>query len=349
MRTLMGLLAVAILIGSVVGASWMLNHSPATTGTLPSAEAEKDLPPMIIAFGEIDVEPGVAQLYPEQQGRIVDLIAEGVKVAKGDVLLEVDGALARTQVAMADAALLAAQRELEEAKSLPQKHQLDIKQQVANIEAMKHKRESIDADLKNKQELLKSNIGATSKLLVTSIEESRKQMDEAIKAEDAKLEQLKLLNPQLKIDQAQANVTVKEAERDRAKIALEKCKLRAPDDGLVLRVLAHKGEVLGPNPSAPAIQFAPDAPKIVRAEVMQEWGHKVHLGQKCVIEDDTYKGPRWEGKVRSMAEVYGPKRKRIIEPFMLNDVRTLECIVAFTTPQPAVRIGQRVRVKIEIN
>ena len=35
------------------------------------------------------------------------------------------------------------------------------------------------------------------------------------------------------------------------------------------------------------------------------------------------------------------------DPLQLNDVRTLECIIAVETGQPPLRIGQRVRVVLE--
>jgi len=75
--------------------------------------------------------------------------------------------------------------------------------------------------------------------------------------------------------------------------------------------------------------------------------HKIHVGQEVTIQDDVYKGPEWQGRVKSISAWYAPKRIRIIEPFMTNDVRTLECIVEFTGGQSPVRIGQRLRVKIK--
>ena len=37
----------------------------------------------------------------------------------------------------------------------------------------------------------------------------------------------------------------------------------------------------------------------------------------------------------------------LLEPGQLNDVRTLECIIALEPDQPPLRIGQRVRVVID--
>jgi hypothetical protein len=102
-----------------------------------------------------------------------------------------------------------------------------------------------------------------------------------------------------------------------------------------------------------AIEFLPTSPIIVKAEVLQEWGSYVKVGQDVVIEDDTYKGPKWTGKVRTISQWYARTRSPIIEPFQMNDVRTLECLIEDIRPdeknltQP--RIGQRVRAKIKID
>jgi hypothetical protein len=37
----------------------------------------------------------------------------------------------------------------------------------------------------------------------------------------------------------------------------------------------------------------------------------------------------------------------ILEPFMVNDVRTLECVIDINPGGPPMRIGQRVRVTIQ--
>ena len=124
--------------------------------------------------------------------------------------------------------------------------------------------------------------------------------------------------------------------------------ITAPSDGYVLRTHVRKGETLGPNPRAPAIEFLPDAPIIIRAEVLQEWGRYVKAGAEVTIEDDTYKGPEWKGVVKKVGGWYATTRSPIIEPFRYNDVRTLECIIEVEKVGPEMRIGQRVRAKIKM-
>ena len=80
---------------------------------------------------------------------------------------------------------------------------------------------------------------------------------------------------------------------------------------------------------------------------MQEWGRYIRVGEKVDIEDDTYHGPHWKGTIKSVSEWYAPIRHPVIEPFRMNDVRTLDCVIAVENAEGA-RIGQRVRAKISI-
>src|SRR5205085_2028076 len=127
-------------------------------------------------------------------------------------------------------------------------------------------------------------------------------------------------------------------------------KVRAPSDGYVLRVNVHKGEILGPSPRMHALEFLPEGPVIVRAEILQEWARFVKEGQEVTIEDDTYLGPTWKGVIKQKKGWFAPIRNPVVEPFRYNDVRTLECVIELKgagTVDPI--IGQRVRAKIKVD
>jgi multidrug resistance efflux pump len=122
----------------------------------------------------------------------------------------------------------------------------------------------------------------------------------------------------------------------------------APSDGTVLRVHVNPGEILGPSPTRPAIEFLAKGALIVRGEVLQEWANRVKIDQDVEITDDTYQGPTFKGKVYALSPWFTQKRNLIIEPFTYNDVRFLECLVKVTSEgELPLRVGQRVRVKIK--
>jgi multidrug resistance efflux pump len=139
---------------------------------------------------------------------------------------------------------------------------------------------------------------------------------------------------------------VLEARRDQAQQALADCAMRAPQSGTVSRLLAAPGDVLSTQSPRPALLFCPDAPRLVRAEVAQEFAGRVSLGQPVRIEDDVIGGATWQGKVLRIADSYRQRRPNPSEPAQLNDVRTLEVLVALESGPVAPRLGQRVRLRI---
>lgn len=335
---------ILLLAGSLLGANYVLNGAHPVSASKPEVE-KPQTPYGIVALGFSDIEAGVASLYPVQQGRVVELAEEGRSVKKGDLLLRVDNRAAEYRLREAKADVAAAREMSRQAESVPQQYQEKLKQQELAIEANKNKRAIFEQEYKIKQKIF-NEIRSTENEKILA-EEKVKAQDAVIAAEEAKLRELKLIDPKVDVERARADLAAKEARLEQAKLALEECDLRAPSDGMVLRVLCHLHELLTTGAKAPAIQFAPNGPKIIRAEVLQEWASKVKVGQDVSIADDTFAGPTWTGKVKRISPWFAHKRSVIIEPFMFNDVRTLECLVEVTSEETPLRIGQRVRVTIQ--
>jgi HlyD family secretion protein len=341
------IIGLVLLLGTVLGTGWFLNHSPAG-GDASYTETDKG-PLVTVCIGQVDADPGVTKLFPLVQGRVLEVVAEGKEVKKDDVLLRLDSRMAEYKLREAQADLAAAKELQAQAAKLPEHQKRKMEQQEAALEAVKHQREAVFREYKVKEELFKdNNISVNIKV---AYEEMVKRLDSMVKAEEAKLEELKLFNsqPQADINRALADVAAKEARLDQAAFALKECNLVAPADGTVLRVLVRPGELLGTNPTGPAIQFCPSGPTIIRAEVLQEWAYRVENGQEVAIEDDTFAGHSWRGRVKHVSNWFADKRNKIFEPYMVNDVRTLECIIEVTSEGRPLRIGQRVRVKIKQN
>ena len=141
-------------------------------------------------------------------------------------------------------------------------------------------------------------------------------------------------------------MNAKQARLDQARRGEDECLLKAPAEGTVLRVLVGAGEVLGAQPKQPAVLFCPKGPRIIRAEVEQEFAAGVAIGQAATIQDDTTAGFTWRGKVSRISDWYTHRRSIIQEPLQFNDVRTLECIIQLDEGQPQPQIGKRVRVSL---
>lgn len=345
------IVGILLLIATFVGVR-MLVETSSTPGNNKKDETEATASPKeVYAWGYFEVEKGIAFLYPRQFGLVVDVKGEDakVKVKKGDVLLQVDDKLAVFKAREAEVDVRAGETQLEEAKNLTKLYELQAAQQKSAVEAAKSEIERFKLEIESKLASLdeKSPLAKTYRDLAKF---GHDQLTEKKKAEEAKLKQIELQDADLKIKQAKADLDARQVRWEQAKEMVNHFQITAPSDGYVLRVNVHKGETLGPTPRIHAIEFIPDAPVIVRAEVLQEWARFVKEGQEVTIEDDTYKGPEWKGTVKEVKGWFAPIRNPVIEPFRFNDVRTLECVIDVKSggASPPL-IGQRVRARIRVD
>jgi multidrug resistance efflux pump len=336
---MMGLIALVFSAGGAV----MLAHGP-RAGAAADTLADRDAPlPRVVCFGHVDAEEGIASLYPLVAGRVTAVpVRENTEVKAGAELVRLDDEIAQLRVREAEADCDAAREQRAQADKLQDQHRLKLAQQKAAIEAIGQRLAGGREIMARKRELEKGQ--HVSPREVRAAEALVKELEAVQRAENNKLEELNLNDPDAAIRRAQAELDAKQSRLEQARRGVKECTLTAPADGLALRVLVRPGEVLGPQPRQPAVLFCPMGPRIVRAEIEQEYAGKVALGQVASVQDDTTASMTWRGKVVRISDWYTHRRSVLQEPFQFNDVRTLECIVALDKDQPNLRIGQRVRV-----
>jgi multidrug resistance efflux pump len=339
----------ALLAVSAASTGWILHYS--TPGGGCAEEGEKDAAALpgaqdVVCFGHVDLEHGVTSLYPLQPGRVAEvLVRENEAVAAGAVLLRLDGRAARTRCDEARAALEAAEIRLAQAEKLPDQHRTRLAQQQAAIEAVRQRLSAARRLLVRKQELLAAQHLSAEE--VAAAADQIKEVEALERAEQGKLAELQLNDPALEMRRARAEVAAIQARLEEARLALDECQLKAPKAGTVLRILVNPGDVLSGQPKQPAVLFCPHGPRLIRAEVDQEFAGRVAAGQAARIEDDASLGATWRGQVARLSDWYTQRRSTLLEPLQFNDVRTLECLIAVDPGQKPLRIGQRVRVTIK--
>jgi multidrug resistance efflux pump len=330
-----------LLAASAGSAVLLINRSVASDPTPPTAP---EGPRPVVCFGHVDVESGVTSLYPVQPGRVAAVfVKETEKVSAGKVLLRLDDRAATLRVAEAKAALQAAQAALALAKQLPGQHQFKLSQQKDAIEATEHRLAMAKYVLARKMRLAGINQGNDEEIVAA--QEQVKELEVLLRSERGKYDELLRQDPEAEMRRANAEVALAQARVDQALAALDECDLKAPRNGEVLRLLTDVGDVLSATPKQPAVLFCPDAPRLVRAEVDQEFAGQVALGLSAVIEDDTQPGVAWRGRVLRLSDWYTQRRSVLMDPLQFNDVRTIECLVSLEG-EPPPRIGQRLRVRI---
>jgi multidrug resistance efflux pump len=331
---------IGVLLTSAVSATWALQQPE------PAASPQKSVAALtVVALGYVDLERGVASLAPLQSGRVAELIVqENDRVESGAALLRLEDTQARLHVSEAKVALETALAQLTSARKMPEQHAARVEQQRAAVEAAEQRVAAARALLNRKRQLLKLNQISPEDL--TAAEDQAQELHAAAQAESAKLHELQLHDPSLDVRQAELNVSAMQAKLDQAQHALDECTLKAPQAGSVLRILVGIGDIITPQTKQPAILFAPNGPRLVRAELDQEFASHVHEGQAVVVDDDAPSGQHWTGHVLRVADWYHSRRTILKEPAPPLDVRTVECLIELDPGQVQPRLGQRVRATI---
>ena len=345
--SLIWLCGITVLMCSLAGTGLVLRTRAGDSPPKAESAAASAQPAgaSVVCFGHLDVEPGVTALYPVRPGRVTEvLVHEDDAVKAGTVLFRIDDRSANFLVRQAQEDLKAAELQLADARKIPEQHALKIAQQQQAVVGTQHRLAGARHLLEHSRNLQKGQLVSSEE--VGAAAERAKELEAAEAAENEKLRELKLLDPTAQVERAEADVRAKRARLEEAQYAVDECSVKAPVDGKVLRLLVGVGDVLSTQPRQPAIQFCPAGPRIVRAEVEQEFASRVEKGQIALIQDDSSAGPSWRGKVVRLSDWYTHRRSMLQEPLQFNDVRTLECIVELDPGQPTPRVGQRVRVTL---
>jgi multidrug resistance efflux pump len=337
------LLGLSCLIVCVASANEPQESSPTkAVGESPSASPATA---GVACLGYVDLESSVTSLSPVQTGRVAEvLVHENDQVPAGKVLLRLDDASARLQVAEADVALKKAQCRLTYVRNLPEQQQARLQQQREAAAAAADRAAAARSLSSHKEKLAAIRQLAAEEL--AAARDEVKQYEAMARAEISRLAELRLTDPAEEVRQAELDVKALTIRLEQARHNLDECALKAPQAGTVLRILAGPGDILPRQAGQPALLFAPQGRRIVRAELDQEFVSRVHADQPALIRDDSPSGIAWRGKVLRVADWYTQRRNLTYDSAQIRDGRTAECLIALDANQPEPRLGQRVRVTI---
>jgi multidrug resistance efflux pump len=356
-KTLAILLGIIALIALPTG--WSLapylpsvdkNFSATQESYKPQAETDRKV---VVCYGYADLEGGITSLHPSQLGRVAEvLVKDNDTVAADAILLRLDDSAARFRVAEAKALVDKAVAQLDQAKKAPEQHRSKIAQQQAAIKMARTRIVGAQYLLAARRIQQKTDrIGryrddpVLEQEIASSVEKVKELMETA-KMEQENLNILETRDPSADVEHARAEVATMRARLNQAEQVLEEHVLRAPQAGKVERVFVTQGEWLNPQSKKTAIQFCPNKPRIIRADVEQVFALRAEEGQPALVEDDGRSGKSWRGHVMRMSDWYTQRRLVAEEQLQLKDVRTLECLIELEPGQAPLRIGQRVRVTI---
>ena len=337
------LIALLCLVAPIAGVAWWLNRPNGSAP--PPSPALVDLD--VVCLGRVDGEKPVIELEPAMPGKVVKVTEniEGKHVDANQALLELDNRSIQLRVKEAEAGIKAAEIDVEAARQELKLYPIRKTNQEAAVAAATDRVLTTRRLFEEKKAA--RTFGTVTPAELAAAESEVKQSEHLEGAEKARLEELKLSDPTLKLRAAEVKQTLASIAHSRALKALDDCVLRAPVAGIVLRMQVSVGESLAPGVSIQPIVFRPDGPLVVRAEIQQEFIGRVTRGMRASVRDDARGDSQtWTGTVQSVGQLVAPKKSILREPGEVNDVRTVECVIALDGNPTGLLVGQRMRVRI---
>jgi HlyD family secretion protein len=141
---------------------------------------------------------------------------------------------------------------------------------------------------------------------------------------------------------ADADVTAAEKTVNVATEKLQKCTVRAPISGTVLRIMTRVGESYSTLVPRPLFSLADDSIRRVRAEVDERDVGLVKLGQRAIVSADGFPGRQFDGRVTGLAHVMGRKSVLSGDPAEKVDRDILEVMIELDQSAKELPIGLRV-------
>jgi multidrug resistance efflux pump len=329
--------AFTLLVGAGV---WLDQESRPEIHTTPARQKIDT----IFACGRIEGATPDVELRFERSGRITEVcVQEGDFVEAGTVLLRLDNAAARQQVALKQAELHLAQAELlrlqngaheqerAEAKSLWQAREADWNRAKLNWERSVTFREK---KVVTKEEL----------------EQDQGELDRLTAEVQAARARYERLNAPAREDEQQAAAARCEsalAQLELAQTELAKTELTAPSAGQVAWIGHEAGELTGPTVNEPAITLVDTRRLRVRAFIEELDVPKIKLAQTAQVFVDGWQSAKLEAHITQLAPRMSRKQAWSDRPDERSDLKTREVLLDLET-NAALLPGLSVEVEIRI-
>ena len=157
---------------------------------------------------------------------------------------------------------------------------------------------------------------------------------------DQTQDQVKLLRSEIAV--AESAVATAERRLKVAEFEIEQRTVRSPANGRIVRRTARAGDCVSTLNVTPLFQFAPDTPRIVRAELEERYLNEITPGQAAEITLEADESRRYPATVLRLGLVVG-QRTPSDDPSEKQDNRVVECVLSLATAE--LLIGQRVIVR----
>ncbi len=215
-----------------------------------------------------------------------------------------------------------ARQEDDEARLQVQRASAEVRQAAAQIAATQVQIRTAQREYDRLSRLVASNYVAAQK------------MDQARDA---------IATAQANLGAQQAAVSTARARLGEAQYNLELTIIRAPMSGVIVRRYANPGAGASTLNVSNMFDLEPDAPRIVRAEIVEASIPAVAVGQEVEIVPEADETKLYTGRVLRRAAMFGARKLQSDDPSERSDERVVEVVVS--AEGAPLLIGQRVLVK----
>jgi HlyD family secretion protein len=294
---------------------------------------------LIVGPGRVEPVSEEIEISAELPGRLrTVLVEEGQRVKAGEVIAELEAADYRAQLDAAHARLALARAELERVVNGARREERDeARAAAAQAEAVLSQAR---VEMQRRENLFRD--GAIPR---EELERADRDLRVARARHDELGERQRLVDAAARhedVDRARASVALAGAEAAEARALLEKTRVRAPIDGVILRRHLQAGESLAVTPAPTAIVTMADVTRLrVRMDVDETDIAGARIGQPAWVTADAYGTRRFTGRVIRISEMFGPKNVRTDLPAERQDTKVLETLIELDAGQ-SLPIGLRV-------
>ncbi|MCX7699346.1 MAG: HlyD family efflux transporter periplasmic adaptor subunit [Gemmataceae bacterium] len=355
---LLWVVVLMVTLAGIVGANRLMHVPVFVRQTERTAQPPVTPPraPAVVATGVVVPEGDIVPLIPSVKGEVKEVLVKTDDVVKkGQVLLRMDRELALETLREAEAGVEFAEGQLEEAKAGLRKYEIQREIQLKKIEARQKELAAAMAELDHLEREVERarQLNVSLPPTVKDPRAARLAVDAlkaAIDAERLGLDLIEANKPTAQVRQAEAGLKRALALRDKAKLGVELCDLRAPADGTIMQSFVSAGHKFGDQAVKPAFLFY-EGGLIVKADLKQEWAHRVKVGMSAVVQDAEGSGATWKGRVTKIGKSFLPKRDATgaIEGVGLLQTPqdpVLECRIELDNTDNPPFLNQKVRIHI---
>lgn len=299
----------------------------------------------IVCSGRVEAVGGEVQVFAQISGRLAEvLVRDGDLVSLGQPLAVMEGTRTQADVQIAAANVQVAQAALD--RLVAGAGDEEKSQALCAVQACQAELAFARASLERLRPLVEKKIRS-----VEELELAEQQVAQLTHRADGLIEQHKALTRPVReadLKAAQANLELARAQLARANVEHGYTVIPAPQAGVVLKVLRHRGDSVSTSAPTPVVLLANTDHLQVRLEMDEADVPHIAEQMQGVFEIRGLAGEEGRLRLERVIPVFGPKRLFSPDTSLGHDTRMLEVLCRVEHSPAPLHLGQRVTARFEL-